>query len=296
MKLYSWSRRDAANAGLTFQYVTQTPGRCESAANRTSVLIGVTSSASHFEHRTAIRDTWGGIARKMGFVVVFLLGTTPDQEVQRKVFREQGVHGDIVQGDFADVYRNLTYKTVMLIRWARRKCSGVNFVLKTDDDMLLSVWDFAIVVNGLGGRKRTMWGFLHPSGFPYVPVRNVSSKWYVSKEEYWPDTYPDYLSGTGYLISGDVIPVLEELTYDQGFFPIEDVYLTAFLAERASVSRVGLNGFSIFHVPYPQPCSTPRVVTSHQWSPDELRRAWQLAVSRMDFKMCVGLNKSQMVS
>ncbi|KAH6941933.1 hypothetical protein HPB50_024449 [Hyalomma asiaticum] len=294
-KLLSWSQRDAPRAGLTFQYVTETAKKCRSTANRTSVLIGVVSSVRNFGSRAAIRDTWGGTAIKMGFVVVFLLGTTPDQDIQRKVFREQGVNGDIIQGDFADAYRNLTYKTVMLIRWARRKCSGVSFVLKIDDDMLLSVWDFAIVANSLRANERTMWGYLY-SGFPYVPVRDVNSKWYVSKEEYGPDTYPDFLSGTGYLISGDVIPTLEELTHVQGFFPLEDIYLTAIVAERANVSRVGLSGFSINHVPYHQPCSTPRLVTSHEWSPDELRKAWRIAVSRLEVKMCVGLKNSQMGS
>ncbi|XP_075527621.1 beta-1,3-galactosyltransferase 5-like [Dermacentor variabilis] len=166
----------------------------------------------------------------MDFVVVFLLGKTLDQEVQRKVFAEQDLYGDIVQGDFLDTYRNLTYKTVMLIRWARVKCSGVHFMLKTDDDMLVSVWDLAIVVNGLEGVKRTMWGYLHRNSTPH---RNVSSKWYVSRKEYAPDTYPPYLSGSGYLISGDSIAALEELTHDECFFPFEDVYLTSIVAQRA---------------------------------------------------------------
>ncbi|KAL1481298.1 hypothetical protein MTO96_015734 [Rhipicephalus appendiculatus] len=59
---------------------------------------------------------------RLGFVVVFLLGTTPDQEVQRKVLAEHETYGDIVQGDFVDSYKNLTYKSAMLIRWAREKC------------------------------------------------------------------------------------------------------------------------------------------------------------------------------
>uniref|UniRef100_A0A131YWG4 Hexosyltransferase n=1 Tax=Rhipicephalus appendiculatus TaxID=34631 RepID=A0A131YWG4_RHIAP len=293
--LSSWSRRDTDHVQLTYEYVTRTAKACESGRNRTSVLIGVVSSADHFQSRAAIRETWGGTAVKMGFLVVFLLGTPSDQEVQRNVLAEQNAYGDIIQGDFMDTYRNLTYKTVMLIRWARRNCVSVEFVLKIDDDMLLGVWDFAIVLNSLRTSQRSMWGYLY-SGFPYVPVRDVKSKWYVSRLEYASDTYPDFLSGTGYLISGDVISALEEFTHDQGFFPLEDVYLTAILAERANVSRLSLEGFSSKHVPYNQPCSTPRVVTSHKWRPDELRRAWTLIVSRLDFDKCLGINKSQMVS
>ncbi|KAH7971142.1 hypothetical protein HPB49_019499 [Dermacentor silvarum] len=229
----------------------------------------------------------------MGFLVVFLLGMTPDQEVQRKVLTEHNIYGDIVQGDFVDSYKNLTYKTVMLIRWAREKCSEVNFVLKIDDDMLLSVWDLAVVVNDLEGIKRTMWGYLYRGA---SPNRNVASKWYVSRKEYAPDTYPAFLSGTGYLISGDSIATLEELISDECFFPLEDIYLTAIVAERAQVSRLGFDGFSNEHKWFHQPCSTPRVVTSHDWSPAALRNQWRHAVSRLNFALCAGLKKSQMVS
>ncbi|KAL1481301.1 hypothetical protein MTO96_015737 [Rhipicephalus appendiculatus] len=37
----------------------------------------------------------------------------------------------------------------MLLRWAREKCSESDLVLKIDDDMFLSVWDLAVVANGL---------------------------------------------------------------------------------------------------------------------------------------------------
>nr|XP_054920627.1 beta-1,3-galactosyltransferase 5-like [Dermacentor andersoni] len=126
----------------------------------------------------------------MNFVVVFLLGKTLDQEVQRKVFAEQGLYGDIVQGDFLDTYRNPTYKTVMLIRWARERCSEINFVLKTLDDMRLSVWDLGVVVDGLEEVKRTMWCYLYRDRRANP---NVSSKWYVSRKECAPDTYLVFL-------------------------------------------------------------------------------------------------------
>ncbi|KAH7934833.1 hypothetical protein HPB52_001017 [Rhipicephalus sanguineus] len=173
----------------------------------------------------------------------------------------------------------------MLIRWARKNCFGVHFVLEVDDDMLLI----------LRANERSLWGYLY-GGFLYVPMRNVKSKRYVSRQEYALDTYPDFLSGTAYLISGDVISTLEELKHGPGFFPLEDIYLTAMLAQKAKVSRLDLESFSIKHVPYNQPCLTPRVVTPHEWTPAVLRRAWMLAVSRMDFQMCLGINTSQMAS
>uniref|UniRef100_L7LXR2 Hexosyltransferase n=1 Tax=Rhipicephalus pulchellus TaxID=72859 RepID=L7LXR2_RHIPC len=289
----SSTRCSATSKAVRFEYVTRVARPCERTTNRTTVLIGVTSSVDHFESRAAIRDTWGGTAVRMGFVVVFLLGATLDQKVQRKVLAEHEIHGDVVQGDFVDSYDNLTYKTVMLIRWAREECSKTEFVLKIDDDMILSVWDLAVVVNGLGETKRSMWGYLYTNG---KPNRNVASKWYVSREKYAPDTYPDFLSGTGYLISGDAISALDDVIYDECFFPLEDIYLTAIVAERAQVSRLRLDGFSNEHNWYYQPCSNPRVVTSHGWSPKALRDEWRRAVDRLNFSLCVGIKHHQMVS
>ena len=48
------------------------------------------------------------------------------------------VHGDLVQENFVDSYRNLTLKTLMAIRWASTYCSNANFVLKIDDDVLVN--------------------------------------------------------------------------------------------------------------------------------------------------------------
>uniref|UniRef100_A0A224YQ19 Hexosyltransferase n=1 Tax=Rhipicephalus zambeziensis TaxID=60191 RepID=A0A224YQ19_9ACAR len=293
MLLSSSTRCGVTNRAVSFEYLTKVAKSCERTANRTSVLIGVVSSAGHFESRAAIRDTWGGTALKMGFVVLFLLGATPDQEVQRKVLAEAEIHGDVVQGDFVDSYENLTYKSAMLLRWAREKCSETDFVLKIDDDVLLSVWDLAAVANGLRGIERSMWGYLYRG---FRPHRNVASKWYVSREKYAPDTYPDFLSGTGYLISGDAISALEDVTHDECFFTLEDIYLTGIVAERAQVSRLALDGFSYKHEQYHQPCSTPRVVTSHGWSPAALRSGWSHALERLNFGLCVGIKQNQMVS
>ncbi|KAL1481299.1 hypothetical protein MTO96_015735 [Rhipicephalus appendiculatus] len=82
----SLTTRGVTNRTLTFEYLTQVQKSCERTTDRTSVLIGIISSADNFESRAAIRDTWGGTARKMGFVVVFMLGATLDQEVQRNGF------------------------------------------------------------------------------------------------------------------------------------------------------------------------------------------------------------------
>ncbi|NXW68576.1 B3GT4 galactosyltransferase, partial [Hirundo rustica] len=67
------------------------------------------------------------------------LGAAPSAPSQRSLLAESRRHGDILQGDFADSYANLTLKTLLLLRWARSCCAGAPFLLKADDDVFVNV-------------------------------------------------------------------------------------------------------------------------------------------------------------
>lgn len=283
-------KRRLRRQGMRFSYLINEVDVCRWEQNETRLLIGVISSEGNFEQRRAIRATWGGTSRRMGFKVIFLLGTTERREVRSKVSQENNLHKDIVQGNFIDTYGNLTYKTVMLIRWARDYCTGASFVLKIDDDMLLGVWDLATTLNQLQQVRRTMWGWLYHK---YKPVRNKSNKWYVSEKTYAKDVYPDFLSGGSYLISGDSVTILAEGTEYEPFYPLEDVYLTGLVAEKVSINRKNMAGFFFEHMPYRRPCAVPKLVTSHNWSAVTLKNLWRNVTSRRDFRLCRGLKDSQ---
>ncbi|NXS12791.1 B3G5B glucosaminyltransferase, partial [Neodrepanis coruscans] len=53
---------------------------------------------------------------------------------QRELLGESRRHRDLLQGDFGDTYANLTWKTLLLLRWAVACCQGSPFLLKADDD------------------------------------------------------------------------------------------------------------------------------------------------------------------
>ena len=59
---------------------------------------------------------------------------------QDSIRNESLVHGDIVQGNFLDSYKNLTYKTVMGHMWVSRFCRQAEFVMKADDDIYLDLY------------------------------------------------------------------------------------------------------------------------------------------------------------
>ena len=55
----------------------------------------------------------------------FCAGKTPDSQLQESITRENELHHDIVQGDFLDTYRNLSYKSIMGQLWASEFCEQV---------------------------------------------------------------------------------------------------------------------------------------------------------------------------
>ena len=56
---------------------------------------------------------------------MFYLGATTEQSLQESIARENDEHHDIVQGDFLDTYRNLSYKNIMGKLWVSQFCQQV---------------------------------------------------------------------------------------------------------------------------------------------------------------------------
>ena len=68
-------------------------------------------------------------------------GATKDSALQKRLEDENSKHGDLVQGDFLDTYHNLSYKATMGNLWVAEFCSQAQFVVKTDDDMYVDLYE-----------------------------------------------------------------------------------------------------------------------------------------------------------
>ena len=124
---------------FNYTYLKSCEDKCSSNSNP-KLLFVVKSSLPHFEQRQAIRQTWGNQMRFPDIEIrrVFLLGTGPDSEIQQRIDQEHNQHGDIVQADFHDDYRNNTLKTMSGFKWAVEHCPSVSYVVFSDDDMYIS--------------------------------------------------------------------------------------------------------------------------------------------------------------
>ena len=47
----------------------------------------------------------------------------------------------LIQGDFMDTYHNLSYKEIMGNLWISEFCEQAEFVVKTDDDQFIDLYE-----------------------------------------------------------------------------------------------------------------------------------------------------------
>jgi len=83
------------------------------------VFVYVFSYVNDFDRRRIIRETWGS---DQNIRVGFVLGKISDSSIQELVKSEQNQYDDIIQGNFIDSYRNLSYKSILVWKWVKIFC------------------------------------------------------------------------------------------------------------------------------------------------------------------------------
>ena len=82
--------------------------------------------------------------RNYSYPLKYYSGSKTDENMQKILEEENGKHNDLVQGDFLDTYHNLSYKAVMGYMWVAEFCSQADFVVKTDDDLFVDLYEVNI--------------------------------------------------------------------------------------------------------------------------------------------------------
>ncbi|XP_049730849.1 beta-1,3-galactosyltransferase 5-like [Elephas maximus indicus] len=249
------------------------------------LVLLVTSSHRQVAARMAIRQTWGRemVVKGKQIKTFFLLGiTTKDQEMT-VVTQEGQQYRDIIQKDFVDVYFNLTLKTMMGIEWVHHYCPEAAFVMKTDCDMFVNVYYLTELLLKKNRTTRFFTGFLKMNEFP---IRDNSSKWFVSKLEYPWDKYPPFCSGTGYVFSGDVASQVYYVSESVPFIKLEDVFVGLCL-EKLNIKLEELHSEQTF---FPgrlrfSTCRFKKIVTCHFITPPQMLTYWQALESSLG-EMC----------
>ena len=94
------------------------------------LIIYVHTALAHLSRRQAVRYTWGNVTRwstvNDPVTLRFVLGRPYKRmrHQQRALASEQAEHGDLVQLDFVDSYRNMTLKAVGALQWLNEFCQN----------------------------------------------------------------------------------------------------------------------------------------------------------------------------
>ncbi|KAJ6645589.1 Beta-1,3-galactosyltransferase 5 [Pseudolycoriella hygida] len=226
-----------------FEFVINNATLCmESASteNPSSVIVIMVHTArNNFNHRYAIRNTWGSVKkyRQWHLHLIFLLGIDSQNPSgsyeQNKLLDESKEHGDIIMGNFEDTYHNLTYKHLMGYKWVNKFCPTAKFILKTDDDIYADIYQIMdVILEELRDSNKT---FACENMGGNKPVREIANKWYVSEETFPGDMYPDFCSGSAYLVKADDATKIYSVSNKTKFFWIDDVFVTGILRETFDV-------------------------------------------------------------
>lgn len=198
------------------------------------LLVLIHTSPKNFARRKSIRTTWG--TKNDNIKIVFIVGNVSNHNVQKMLDAENKVHGDFVQGNFIDAYRNMTYKHVMAFKYAIYHCAQAKYVLKTDDDVFVNMpvmMDFLTALSPYGAKKLLLCNVIINS-----PVkRTFRSKWRVSFHEFSNKYYPPYCPGWAILYSPDILFELYKAIQKVNYFWIDDVLITGILAQNENIQH-----------------------------------------------------------
>jgi hypothetical protein len=89
----------------------------------------------------------------------FILGMTDSNATQSKIQEESQTHGDLIQIEMADFYRNLSLKVAGLFNWLYRHChQRIDFLFKVDDDVYVNVRNLVQFIQSFHESNQSMFG------------------------------------------------------------------------------------------------------------------------------------------
>ncbi|XP_010364524.1 lactosylceramide 1,3-N-acetyl-beta-D-glucosaminyltransferase [Rhinopithecus roxellana] len=269
------------SAGPRYQYLINHKEKCQ--AQDVLLLLFVKTAPENYDRRSAIRKTWGNenyvrSQLNANIKTLFALGTPSPlegEELQRKLVWEDQMYNDVIQQDFVDSFYNLTLKLLMQFSWANIYCPHAKFLMTADDDIFIHMPNLIEYLQSLEqiGVQDFWIGRVH-RGAP--PIRDKSSKYYVSYEMYqWP-AYPDYTAGAAYVISGDVAAKVYEAsqTLNSSLY-IDDVFMGLCANKIGIVPQDHVFFSGEGKTPY-HPCIYEKMMTSHGHLQD-LQDLWKNA-------------------
>jgi len=182
-----------------------------------TLIILVTTRPGSFANRAAIRLSWGRMDsfvnkqlrqehENLKWKSIFSVGLATSQSIGHLVSLESSKYDDILRLPYKDSYKNLPNKTMNSLEWIANNCKA-KFILKTDDDCFVNIFQVLPWLNGL------------PQSYLYIGkvntempvIRDPKHRNFVSREEHKMDYYKPYCAGGGYILRGLILKNITEM-------------------------------------------------------------------------------------
>ncbi|EDV59299.2 uncharacterized protein Dere_GG10514 [Drosophila erecta] len=245
--------------------------RCPREGLFTKLLVLITSSLRHSAARMAIRQTWMHYGSRRDVGMAFVLGRSKNKTLNTAIDQEGFMYQDLIRGHFIDSYNNLTLKTICLLEWADLHCPKAKYILKTDDDMFINVPKLMTLMNTLKD-NRSIYGRRAEN---WKPIRNRSSKYYISHSQYRNTTFPYFTTGPAYLLTGDIVHALYVQSLSTAFLKLEDVFTTGIVAESLGIRRVNVREMANSRTKF-EACNIRQKITIHMIRNNEQFDLWKM--------------------
>ena len=119
--------------GYDYTYLAEPTQFC---SNDTFMVVMIMSTVKKPEERTVLRETWFKdktvLDKKIKYL--FIVSSSPDPEVNRKIDEEAREYNDILHMDHLDSYNNITMSIMNTFNWLHRNCHSIKYILKGDPD------------------------------------------------------------------------------------------------------------------------------------------------------------------
>ncbi|XP_030850085.1 beta-1,3-galactosyltransferase 1-like [Strongylocentrotus purpuratus] len=216
------------------------------------MIAFINSHPKNWGIRNAIRRTWGSDLSIGGELirVFFILGKQTHSANRSYIMTEDAQHQDILQGNFIDSFANRTLKVIAGLKWILKNCDHAHYLYAGAEDTFVnfkSIVRYLIELRNKGDARERFYLGSRIYGNERLSVKrekraNTKKLLKVSSKQYSGRYYPTYCSGSGYILSSDMVPSMYRTALRTPLIGVADVF-QGILAKRLDVEPVGHPGF-----------------------------------------------------
>ena len=232
-----------------------------------TVLIMVQSHPNEKSYRHIWRDA-DIFQSKKNVALVFIIGKATNSTQETEVLNEILSYQDIVQIDeLIEDYSNLTLKSLYSLKYFLSNAMFPKYMLKVDIDVFVNYRNLLQLLNKdadeikhenllvgncfcCGGKSNLHCRRQAPTELERESKKNTQTesnertKWQIPSYLYNQSNYPSYLQGPAYLMSRKSADRLFKISKEVPYFPMEDIFITGFAAQKCDIRRLHNAKFS----------------------------------------------------